>query len=215
MPINGFVRDVQPAPGGQPIQFVLCLLPRKRRARLLVIRKIGSNLQSNQALQKSATASPILVEAEKLLEQKKEFSQSVAQRAYDYFEARGREWGHELEDWFKAEAEVLRQVPVEIVETEKQLIVRAEVPGFQAFGINVSFEPRFLNLSGKTEQVTEKEAEQTVYSERRSQRFCRCVALPTEVDTTTATATRKDGVLELTVAKVSQSAPINVEVKAA
>ena len=50
-------------------------------------------MQSNQALQKSTTASPIFVEAEKLFAQMKEFSQSVATRAYDYFEARGQELG--------------------------------------------------------------------------------------------------------------------------
>lgn len=165
-----------------------------------------------QALQKSSPASPIFVEAEKLFDQMKDFSQSIARRAYDYFEARGREWGHELEDWFKAEADLLREVPVEIVETEKQLNIRAEVPGFQASEIKVSFEPRFLTLSGTTEQETTTEGK-TVYSERRSQQFYRRLSLPTEVDTTTATAALKDGVLELTVAKATKSAPVNVEVK--
>ena len=169
-------------------------------------------MPSNQALQKSTTTSPIFVEAEKLFAEMKEFSQSIAARAYEYFETRGRELGHELEDWFKAESDLLRQVPVEIIENEKQLIVRAEVPGFRAFEINVSFEPRFLILNGKTNQVT---TEQTVYSERRSQQFCRRILLPADVDPTSATAVLKDGVLELKVAKSSHNAPLNVEVKTA
>ncbi len=167
-------------------------------------------MPSNQALQKSTTNSPIFVEAEKLFAQVKEFSQSVAARAYEYFETRGREIGHELEDWFKAESDLLRHVPVEIVENEKQVIVRAEVPGFRAFEINVSFEPRFLTLSGKSHKLS---SENTVYSERRSHQFCRRVFLPTDVDPATATAELKEGVLELTVAKAMHSAPLNVEVK--
>ncbi len=61
---------------------------------------------------RQAPASPIFVDAEKLFERMKEFSQSVARRAYEYFEARGREFGHDLEDWFHAESELMRRVPV-------------------------------------------------------------------------------------------------------
>ncbi len=32
--------------------------------------------------------------------------EKIRQRAYELFEARGREEGHELEDWLQAEAEV-------------------------------------------------------------------------------------------------------------
>ncbi|MBO0727072.1 MAG: DUF2934 domain-containing protein [Blastocatellia bacterium] len=71
--------------------------------------------QALQSIKQEAPASPIFVEAEKLLDQMKEFSQSVARRAYQYFEARGREIGHDLEDWFHAESELMRRVPVEPV----------------------------------------------------------------------------------------------------
>jgi hypothetical protein len=54
--------------------------------------------QGIQTTKQQAPASPIFVQAERLFEQMKEFSQSVACRAYEYFEARGREFGHDLED---------------------------------------------------------------------------------------------------------------------
>jgi hypothetical protein len=31
----------------------------------------------------------------------------IRQRAYSYYEERGREDGHDLEDWFRAEAEIV------------------------------------------------------------------------------------------------------------
>jgi len=34
-------------------------------------------------------------------------AQLIRERAYGYYEQRGREDGHDLEDWFRAEAEVL------------------------------------------------------------------------------------------------------------
>jgi len=33
----------------------------------------------------------------------------IQQRAYELYEARGSEPGHEVEDWTKAEAEILKQ----------------------------------------------------------------------------------------------------------
>ena len=158
-------------------------------------------------------ARPIFVEAEKLLEQMKEFSQSVAHRAYEYFQARGGELGHELEDWFRAESELMEMVPVEIKESEKQVVVRAQVPGFAADEINVSVEPQRLIVSGKAEKMTEEKKKETLLSEVRSNQFCRELRLPAEVDPAKTTAVLKDGVLELVFAKVDETSAVNVEVK--
>jgi HSP20 family protein len=176
----------------------------------------GGNMQSKQALQstqKNSPSSPLFVEAGKLFEEMKDFSQSVARRAYDFFESRGRELGHELEDWFRAESELLRPVPAEITENNERITVSAEVPGFSANEIKVSVEPEYLVISGRSEQKTEEKAEQMVYSDRRSRQFCRSLELPAQVDPATATATLKDGILELTLAKAAVSKAVNVEVK--
>ncbi len=173
-------------------------------------------MKSQQALQsteKQTPASPIFVEVEKLFEQMKEFSQSVARRAYEFFEARGREFGHDMEDWFRAESELMRRVPVEIKEAENQITMRAEVPGFAANEINVSVEPQRLVISGKSEKTTEEKKEETLLSEFRSNQFCRELRFPAEVDPAKTTAVLKDGVLELAFAKVAESKPVNVEVK--
>ena len=169
--------------------------------------------QGIQTTKQQTPASPTFVEAEKLFEQMKEFSQSVARRAYEYFEARGREFGHELEDWFRAESELMRRVPVEIKEDDGQIIVRAEVPGFAANEIEVSVEPQRLVISGKSEKTTEEKKEQTLLSEFRSNKFCRELRLPAEVEPDKTTAVLKVGVLELVIAKAAASKAVNVEVK--
>lgn len=169
-------------------------------------------MTSKQALQ-TETKSPTFVEFEKLFAQMKEFTESIGKRAYEFFEARGREWGHDLEDWFQAESELIRHVPVEIKDTEQNIIVRAEVPGFQANDIKISVDGRQLMMSGKVEATTEEKTAQAVYNERRSQQFCRALTLPTDVDATQATTSLQDGMLELTLPKVAKSAAINIEVK--
>jgi HSP20 family protein len=174
------------------------------------------SMKSQQGIQTTkheAPASPIFVEAEKLFEHMKEFSQSVARRAYEYFEARGREFGHDLEDWFRAESELMRRVPVEIKDADGQITVRAEVPGFAADEIKVSVEPQRLVISGKSEKTTEETKEQTLLSEFRSNQFCRELRLPAEVEPNKTTAVLKDGVLELAFAKADGSKAVDAEVK--
>jgi HSP20 family protein len=173
-------------------------------------------MKSQQAIQttkQQTPDSPIFVEAEKLFEQMKEFSQSIGRRAYEFFEARGRKFGHDLEDWFRAELELMRRTPVEMKEAENQITVRAEVPGFTANEIKVSVEPQRLVLSGKSEKTTEEKKEQTLLSEFRSNQFLRELRLPAEIEPAKTTAALKDGVLELVFAKVAESKAVNVEVK--
>jgi HSP20 family protein len=144
----------------------------------------------------------------------KESAQSIAKRAYEFFEERGREFGHDLEDWLRAEFELTRRLPLELKENDGQLIIRAEVPGVKPDEINVSVEPKQIIISGQTEQKKEEQTAKEVFSELQSSQFCRCLSLPSEVDPTTATATLKEGVLELTLTKTAASKATNVVVKA-
>jgi HSP20 family molecular chaperone IbpA len=55
----------------------------------------------------------------------------ISQRAFYLFEHNGRNHGHDIEDWLKAESEFLIPVPLEVSKTDSELTVRAKVPGFQ------------------------------------------------------------------------------------
>jgi HSP20 family protein len=171
-------------------------------------------MQTQKALQKTERA-PIFVEAEKLMDQMQKLSQTVAMRAYEFFEERGRRIGHELEDWFRAEAEFLRPLPIEIKEDENRITVLAEAPGFKAGEIKISAEPQRLMIEGAAEMTSEEKTETTVFSERRSDHFCRSIALPAEIDPAKVTAALKDGVLEITLPKIPTRQAVGVEVKTA
>ncbi|NOT59200.1 MAG: Hsp20 family protein [Acidobacteria bacterium] len=175
-------------------------------------------MHAQPALEKKSATKPLFVEAEKIFDQMKEFSQSIAQRAYELFDTRGRELGHELEDWFRAEFELMRWVPIALKEADGKLVVRAEVPGFNASDIKISVEPNQLTISGqkvvKPEERKEEQDEKRFFSEFRANQFCRTLTLPATVDTTAKTeAALKDGVLELTLTKAPASEPVSVLVK--
>jgi len=137
----------------------------------------------------------------------------IRQRAYELFEWRGRGDGRDLEDWFKAEMELLKPVPVEIAEKGDVLHIRAEVPGFTEQELQVNLEPGALTLKGEHREETEKKDEKTYHSERRAQQIFRRVALPVNVIPDKATAKLKSGVLELSVPKGEEGKKI--EIKAA
>ena len=163
---------------------------------------------------KDTGLSPIFVEAEKVFERFAEVTKETAKRAFEFFQRRGGEFGKELDDWFKAESEILRPVPVEISQTNGQINVTAAVPGFKPEEIEVSVKDNTLIISGKTEKEEKKEDESTFYSEFRSNRFFRNLTLPSEVDTEKAEASLKDGVLQLTLPKLPVRKATHVTVNA-
>ena len=140
---------------------------------------------------------------------------SVARRAFELFEHNGRSLGRDLEDWLRAEAELLHPVPVDISDTEKELAVRAEVPGFTAKDLEISIEPRRLTISGKRETREERKDKKVIYREHCSDQIMRVVALPAAVDGERASATIKDGMLEVNMPKAAPAKKVPVQAKEA
>lgn len=138
----------------------------------------------------------------------------MEERAFQLFEERGREDGHDLEDWFKAEQELLVPIPVTITQKGNELQIHAEVPGFAAKEIALNLEQNALTLQGKhTETRAGTDETEGIQSERRQ--IYRRVALPADVIPEKAKATWKDGTLEIIVPKVVDKSSITVAVQAA
>ena len=140
---------------------------------------------------------------------------ALARRAYEIFDGNGRKRGHDLDDWFQAERELLHPVKVNVTETEGTLEVKAEVPGFNEKELEIGVEPRRLAITGKRETSKEQKNGKVVYSENSSDQLLRIIELPAEVDATKAAATLKNGVLEVTLPKVLAAQPVRVQPKAA
>lgn len=171
-------------------------------------------MKAQQALEPTKTTEkPIFVEAEKLINRLEEVTKAVAHRAYEFFEERGHQLGNELEDWFRAESEFMRYVPATMKEDDNQFTVQAEVPGFKANEIKISVEPKRLIVEGNAEQNTEETSGQVVFSERRTNQFCRSFKLPAEVESDKVTANLKDGLLEITLPKMPVRQPVGIEIK--
>lgn len=164
---------------------------------------------------KTSAATPLrLVPASDLLDRIGKMYDQIARRAFEIFESNGQIFGRDLEDWFKAESELLHPVHVDITESAKDLSVRAEVPGFAANELEISMEGNQLTIAGKRESRKERREKKSVYAEHCSDQLLRVVSLPVAVDAAKAQATLKDGVLELTLPKAAPAKKIAIEAKA-
>jgi len=140
-----------------------------------------------------------------LISRMDEIFDAISRRAFELFESNGRIFGRELDDWLRAEREVLHPVRINFTESDESLEVKAEVPGFNERELEISVEPRRLTIAGKRETKKEEKKGKTVYAEESSDQILRVIELPVDIDTDKVTATLKNGILELTMRKTSKA----------
>jgi HSP20 family protein len=156
-----------------------------------------------------------IVEPQTLVERLNKLSERISRRAYELFESNGSTFGHDLEDWFKAESEILQPFDLRIKEKNDSLTIEAQVPGFTVRDLEVSLEPWRLTISGQKETKEEQKSADATYQERSSEQLLRVIDLPSEIDSAKARATLKNGLLEITIPKSTKAAAATVQVKAA
>jgi HSP20 family molecular chaperone IbpA len=116
-------------------------------------------MKPSKTPKRSAAVSPVRLSIgnpESLLWEVQQVQLEVARRAYELFELRGCEHGHDWEDWFRAESELLRPVSVVVSENDDRVSVRANVTGFGKTELKVALEPRRLIVLGKKSGTTEE-----------------------------------------------------------
>ena len=157
------------------------------------------------------SASPKLIKPQSQLDKLTRLQQTIARRAYELFESRGCEAGHDLADWLSAEADIRQTLPIRLREHEDRLAMEAEVAGFRADEIEVSVEPRRLIISGSKVQ-TDKTQENTFARELqvksvKTKYTFDLIELPVEIDAGKVGAKLTDGVLRISLPKIVVGKP--------
>ncbi len=93
---------------------------------------------------------------------------------------------------------------VDISENEKEVVVKANVPGINAEDINIDVNTDTLKLSGKTEEEKEDKKKKFYRYERQYGEFSRFFSLPARVDPSNVKAKIKNGVLTINLKKTKQ-----------
>lgn len=106
-------------------------------------------------------------------------------------------------------------IHVDVADMGDELVVTADVPGYDSEEIDVSVKDRQLTIAATHSESTESDAEDTHYyrRERTTRSARRTLTLPTEVDESATSATYENGVLTIELPKRdSEDGGVDIEV---
>lgn len=102
--------------------------------------------------------------------------------------------------------------PADIYETDGEVVVELEVPGFDEQELEIELADHTLRVLGERREETEKEQKTLRLHERLEKTFARSFALPAGVDAEHVTAAYTKGVLTVHVPKTAHTQPRKVEI---
>ncbi len=130
---------------------------------------------------------------------------AIARRAFELFEKRGREHGHDWEDWFQAESELLRPVSIVNFESADRLSLHVNVLGFGENELQVSIEPKRVAILGKKEATTTQPGGGKIeYPDWYPDTVLRLIDLPTEISPAGAVVELDAGLLKFELPRAAK-----------
>ena len=107
-----------------------------------------------------------------------------------------------------------RDVNIDILQNEKFVIVKADLPGMEKDKISIMLENgRFLKIAGSREMIKTAKSPGVVRQERFFGNFEKVIELPCDVESSGIAAAYKDGVLEIMIPKRAQAKEDRVKIK--
>jgi HSP20 family protein len=104
---------------------------------------------------------------------------------------------------------------VDIQETEKEYLLKAELPEIAKEDVKVTIEEGVLTLQGERKQEKEEKGKKFHRTERSYGTFLRTFTVPEDADATKVAADFKDGMLRIHLPKTEKPRPKAIEVKVA
>ncbi|MGI0149273.1 MAG: Hsp20/alpha crystallin family protein [Thermoplasmata archaeon] len=106
----------------------------------------------------------------------------------------------------------VREPLVDLIDKGSEFVVRVELPGVSKEDVDLTVTSDAIEIRAQTERSREEDEKDYFFQERTYQALHRAPAFPEEVRADLASATLKDGVLEVRVPK-KEPAPVTKPVK--
>ena len=104
-------------------------------------------------------------------------------------------------------------IPLDVVQQDDDIVVRASMPGLNPDEINVTLEDGLLTIEGEMSSETEANESDYLLKERRVGRFHRSLRLPDSVDAEKARPSYENGLLTISVPKQEAKKARRLEVR--
>ncbi|HUL69992.1 MAG TPA: Hsp20/alpha crystallin family protein [Gemmatimonadales bacterium] len=103
---------------------------------------------------------------------------------------------------------------LDLVETEKEYVIRLEVPGIPKENLDVNLEGEILTVTGHKEKVAKDKGENYLWEEREAGKFMRAIRLPKPVEAAKIEAAAVEGVLTIHLPKKEVALKNKILIKA-
>lgn len=95
----------------------------------------------------------------------------------------------------------------DVYQTDREIIVKSEVPGLAREDMEVLIEDTYIRLSGQKRRMKTRDNEEVYHSEQFYGSFSRIIPLPAEVQPDMAVAEYRDGILSVIIPKSDNHSP--------
>ncbi len=117
-----------------------------------------------------------------------------------------------LNNWISDDQATEGQLAVDVYQTEQKIFVQSTIAGVKPENLQISLHHDLLTIKGRREPKDNIDNSQYLYRECYWGSFSRSIILPSEVDNKKIEAVLENGVLTISLIKVSPS-PIKIQVK--
>ena len=102
--------------------------------------------------------------------------------------------------------------PMDLVETQDEFVLKADLPGMNEGDVDVELENNVLTISGERKAEHEEQHEGYYRLERATGSFARSLSLPEGIDPEAVSASFENGVLTVRIPKPAQAKPRRVKI---
>lgn len=122
-------------------------------------------------------------------------------------------WQHmpSVDNLFEFEGQ--RLPSLDVINRDSEVLIKAEVPGFDKKDINITIADGILTIKGQSSKESKEEKGDYYRREISSSSIARSVSLPTNVDDSKIIANLKNGILEIKLPKSETTRARKVEVQ--
>lgn len=125
---------------------------------------------------------------------------AIRRRAFHHFLARGGNSGSDLDDWLRAERELIWSPGAELMENDKELALRVHAPGFEPGDIKITVTPDSVLIEAEAAHRHEKSNGKVHFCEF-TRKSIRRFDLPEAINVDKVSATLDKGILQVVAAK--------------